>query len=203
MSIRSSCSSMAGRRTRTRAGSGRTRRRLREALRVGKISNMSNVEQDRHSGRRLVDGTHSAKRRIRRRVSIAKAAQIFRYLREQESASYRIRQSLSPVYAGCSFSVGPEGRCTVGDFTLLNGALVMAEERIEIGSHCLDLVERRHRRFRFSSARARATIDRCTGAGTVFERSSAASKIEDRARQNLRQRLDRHERNHPEGRDHR
>jgi acetyltransferase-like isoleucine patch superfamily enzyme len=25
----------------------------------------------------------------------------------------------------------------VGDFTLLNGALVMAEERIEIGSHCL------------------------------------------------------------------
>ena len=25
----------------------------------------------------------------------------------------------------------------VGDFTLLNGALVMAEDRIEIGSHCL------------------------------------------------------------------
>src|SRR6202008_1610610 len=28
-------------------------------------------------------------------------------------------------------------RVTVGDFTLLNGAIVMAEERIEIGSHCL------------------------------------------------------------------
>src|SRR5207249_2614346 len=40
-------------------------------------------------------------------------------------------------YAGCSFSVGENGRCTIGDFTLLNGALIMAEERIEIGSHCL------------------------------------------------------------------
>jgi acetyltransferase-like isoleucine patch superfamily enzyme len=29
------------------------------------------------------------------------------------------------------------GRCTVGDFTLLNGALLMAEELIEIGSYCL------------------------------------------------------------------
>jgi acetyltransferase-like isoleucine patch superfamily enzyme len=41
------------------------------------------------------------------------------------------------VYGGCSFSIGLNGKCTVGDFTLLNGALVMAEERIEIGSHCL------------------------------------------------------------------
>jgi acetyltransferase-like isoleucine patch superfamily enzyme len=40
-------------------------------------------------------------------------------------------------YAGCSFSVGANGTCSIGDFTLLNGALVMAEERIEIGSHCL------------------------------------------------------------------
>jgi len=40
-------------------------------------------------------------------------------------------------YAGCSFSIGKNGQCRVGDFTLLNGALVMAEEKIEIGSHCL------------------------------------------------------------------
>ena len=40
-------------------------------------------------------------------------------------------------YAGCSFAVGENGRCTVGDFTLMNGALVMAEEKIQIGSHCL------------------------------------------------------------------
>ena len=29
------------------------------------------------------------------------------------------------------------GHCAVGDFTLVNGALIMAEERIEIGSYCL------------------------------------------------------------------
>ncbi len=40
-------------------------------------------------------------------------------------------------YAGVSFSIGENGSCSVGDFTLLNGALIMAEERIEIGSHCL------------------------------------------------------------------
>jgi acetyltransferase-like isoleucine patch superfamily enzyme len=41
------------------------------------------------------------------------------------------------VYAGCSFAIGENGKCTVGDFTLLNGAIVMAEDRIDIGSHCL------------------------------------------------------------------
>src|ERR1043165_5937635 len=40
-------------------------------------------------------------------------------------------------YAGCSFAVGENGRCAIGDFTLLNGALIMAEEKIEIGSYCL------------------------------------------------------------------
>jgi acetyltransferase-like isoleucine patch superfamily enzyme len=41
------------------------------------------------------------------------------------------------VYAGCSFAIQKDGRCVVGDFTLLNGAIVMAEEKIDIGSHCL------------------------------------------------------------------
>jgi len=36
-----------------------------------------------------------------------------------------------------SHAVGENGRCTIGDFTLLNGALIMAEEKIDIGSHCL------------------------------------------------------------------
>ncbi|PYL06200.1 MAG: acyltransferase [Verrucomicrobia bacterium] len=40
-------------------------------------------------------------------------------------------------YAGCSFALGKNGRCTIGDFSLVNGALIMAEERIDIGSHCL------------------------------------------------------------------
>jgi acetyltransferase-like isoleucine patch superfamily enzyme len=41
------------------------------------------------------------------------------------------------VYAGCSFAIQKDGKCTVGDFTLLNGAIVMSEELVEIGSHCL------------------------------------------------------------------
>ena len=63
-------------------------------------------------------------------------AQIFRFLRNRKSGAIKIGNHVS-CYAGCSFSVGQNGFCTVGDFTLLNGALVMAEEKIEIGSHCL------------------------------------------------------------------
>jgi acetyltransferase-like isoleucine patch superfamily enzyme len=63
-------------------------------------------------------------------------AQVFRFLRNKQSGALIFGKHDS-VYAGCSFSIGVNGRCTVGDFTLLNGALVMAEEKIEIGSHCL------------------------------------------------------------------
>jgi len=63
-------------------------------------------------------------------------AQIFRHLKSKAPRAVVFGDHVS-CYAGCSFSVGPNGSCTVGNFTLLNGALVMAEERIEIGSHCL------------------------------------------------------------------
>jgi acetyltransferase-like isoleucine patch superfamily enzyme len=63
-------------------------------------------------------------------------AQIFRFLRNKQSGAVVIGKHCS-CYAGCSFSIGVNGRCTIGDFTLLNGALVMAEEMIEIGSYCL------------------------------------------------------------------
>ena len=64
------------------------------------------------------------------------SAQIFRHLRSKNPDAVVIGDHVS-LYAGCSFAVGPNGQCTIGDFTLLNGALVMAEEKIEIGSHCL------------------------------------------------------------------
>jgi len=64
------------------------------------------------------------------------SAQIFRHLRSKAPRAVVMGNHVS-CYAGCSFSVGANGSCSVGDFTLLNGALVMAEERIEIGSHCL------------------------------------------------------------------
>jgi acetyltransferase-like isoleucine patch superfamily enzyme len=64
------------------------------------------------------------------------SAQIFRKLRSRKPHAVVIGNHVS-CYAGCSFSIGEEGKCTIGDFTLLNGALIMAEERIDIGSHCL------------------------------------------------------------------
>jgi acetyltransferase-like isoleucine patch superfamily enzyme len=63
-------------------------------------------------------------------------AQIFRFLRSRHPNAVRLGNYVS-CYAGCSFAIGVNGRCTVGDFTLLNGALLMAEELIEIGSYCL------------------------------------------------------------------
>jgi acetyltransferase-like isoleucine patch superfamily enzyme len=63
-------------------------------------------------------------------------AQVFRYLRNKTSGAVVIGDHVS-VYTGCSFAIGEHGQCIIGDFTLLNGALIMAEEKIEIGSHCL------------------------------------------------------------------
>jgi len=64
------------------------------------------------------------------------SAQVFRFLKSKTPRAVVFGDHVS-VYGGCSFSIGVNGTCTVGDFTLMNGALVMAEERIEIGSHCL------------------------------------------------------------------
>jgi acetyltransferase-like isoleucine patch superfamily enzyme len=64
------------------------------------------------------------------------SAQIFRKLRSKRSGAVVIGKHVS-CYAGCSFSVGEHGECTIGDFTLLNGALIMADAKIEIGSYCL------------------------------------------------------------------
>ncbi len=63
-------------------------------------------------------------------------AQIFRFMRSRRDGAVSLGDYVS-CYAGCSFAVGENGRATVGDFTLMNGALVMAEELIEIGSYCL------------------------------------------------------------------
>jgi acetyltransferase-like isoleucine patch superfamily enzyme len=63
-------------------------------------------------------------------------AQIFRRLRSKEPHAVMIGRHVS-CYAGCSFAIGQCGQCTIGDFTLLNGALIMAEEKIDIGSYCL------------------------------------------------------------------
>jgi len=64
------------------------------------------------------------------------SAQVFKTLKSKEPGAVVLGNHVS-VYAGCSFAIGENGKCTVGNFTLLNGAIIMAEERIDIGSHCL------------------------------------------------------------------
>ena len=64
------------------------------------------------------------------------SAQIFRFLKTKQPGAVILGNHVS-CYAGCSFAIGPNGRCKIGDFTLLNGALIMAEDYIELGSHCL------------------------------------------------------------------
>ncbi len=63
-------------------------------------------------------------------------AQIFRHFRSRQRPAVVLGDHVS-CYAGCSFSIGENGFASVGDYTLLNGALIMAEERIEIGSSCI------------------------------------------------------------------
>ena len=96
---------------------------------------MSNVRADRH-----VDGDWWTEP-IPPSVEFGEgfyceSAQIFRHLRNKKAGAVMIGNHVS-CYAGCSFAVGANGQCTIGDFTLLNGALIMAEDKIEIGSHCL------------------------------------------------------------------
>ena len=67
---------------------------------------------------------------------IAKAHKFFESYASKEPRAVVIGKHVS-CYAGCSFAIGENGQCTIGDFTLLNGALIMAEEKIEIGSYCL------------------------------------------------------------------
>ena len=64
------------------------------------------------------------------------SAQVFKKMVSKKRGAVVFGDHVS-VYAGCSFAIQKDGRCIVGDFTLLNGAIVMAEELVEIGSHCL------------------------------------------------------------------
>ena len=64
------------------------------------------------------------------------SAQVFKKMLSKKPRAVVFGNHVS-VYAGCSFAIQKDGQCIVGDFTLLNGAIVMAEGLVEIGSHCL------------------------------------------------------------------
>ena len=96
---------------------------------------MSNVKQDRH----VQDDWYPEP--IPSNVEFGEgfyceSAQVFKKMLSKKPQAVVFGNHVS-VYAGCSFAIQKDGRCTVGDFTLLNGAIVMAEELVEIGSHCL------------------------------------------------------------------
>jgi len=63
-------------------------------------------------------------------------AQSFRFFKSKLPTAITFGEHVS-CYAGCSFALGKNGSCSVGDFSLLNGVMIMAEERIEIGKHVL------------------------------------------------------------------
>src|SRR6266480_1253067 len=96
---------------------------------------MSNVKSDRHVEEDW--WPHAIPDNVNYGTGFyCESAQIFRHLRSREPGAVKIGDHVS-CYAGCSFAIGEKGRCSVGNFTLMNGALVMAEELIEIGSYCL------------------------------------------------------------------
>ena len=64
------------------------------------------------------------------------SAQVFRQFRSKLPRALVLGDHVS-CYAGCSFAIAANATCSIGSFTLLNGAIIMAEERVEIGSHCL------------------------------------------------------------------
>jgi acetyltransferase-like isoleucine patch superfamily enzyme len=60
----------------------------------------------------------------------------FFHYRSEAPEGVRIGRGAS-VYLGVMFDVGPEGRVSIGEFSLLNGAWIMSDGAIEIGNHCL------------------------------------------------------------------
>jgi len=96
---------------------------------------MSNVKQDRHVEHDWYPEPIPTNVEFGQGF-YCESAQVFKKLIGKRPHAVVFGDHVS-VYAGCSFAIQKDGRCVVGDFTLLNGAIVMAEELVEIGSHCL------------------------------------------------------------------
>ena len=101
-------------------------------------------------------------------------------------------------YAGVSFEIGKNGHCKVGDYTLLNGALLMAEDRSKSANIASSRgtsasptpIFTRSSRHCGASTRGRARLSR---------RTVPSGRAIGTAGQNRRQRLDRDECRHFEG----
>src|SRR5438094_8552569 len=63
-------------------------------------------------------------------------AQVFRFMKTKATHALRFGTHVS-VYAGRAFALGLNDSAVGGDSTFLNGALLIAAQRIDIGSHGL------------------------------------------------------------------
>jgi acetyltransferase-like isoleucine patch superfamily enzyme len=61
---------------------------------------------------------------------------VFHLYRSRQAAGVEIHRAAS-VYLGTMFDVGPHGRVSVGEYSLVNGARIICDERIEIGDYAL------------------------------------------------------------------
>ena len=60
----------------------------------------------------------------------------FQLFRSTQPEAVRIGRGTS-IYLGVMFDLGPQGRVTVGDFTLMNGSRIICDCQLDIGDHCL------------------------------------------------------------------
>jgi acetyltransferase-like isoleucine patch superfamily enzyme len=60
----------------------------------------------------------------------------FQLFRGIEAEAVRIGRGAS-IYLGVMFDVGPRGRVSIGDFTLINGARIICDCEVSIGDYCL------------------------------------------------------------------
>jgi acetyltransferase-like isoleucine patch superfamily enzyme len=60
----------------------------------------------------------------------------FYLYRSRESVGVRIGRGAS-TYLGTMFDVGPRGRVSLGDYTLVHGARIICDSEVEVGDYCL------------------------------------------------------------------
>lgn len=60
----------------------------------------------------------------------------FNLFRGERSDALQVGRGAS-IYLGVMFDVGPQGRVSIGQFTLINGARIICDAEVSIGDYCL------------------------------------------------------------------
>lgn len=109
----------------------------------------------------------------------------FQLFRGTDDGAVRIGRG-SSIYLGVMFDVGPRGRVSIGEFTLINGARIICDTEVSIGDYCLiswntvfmdtrrlpeDIGERRRELERASARRPRRFETTAAGRPIRLERN--------------------------------